>query len=271
MACTKNKGDGIIKRIITVVALFAITALLVGCATAGGKVYQVKHVEQQHVKNAAKRAVELSDQYLTYEISSDDFDKEIEEVKDRVGDFSNYDFGTPEYNVSYAISSLTTATTLKDDAYISEQRDIIAVYIGIAPTGEIYRTPDIWDMDNLLDVQYKYDGLSSVSVSDADDSIFIMANFDVSHNYTPAGVEEFCKTIDTGLLGKNYLLYVSIDYYRQSILHIYIHPKDGVPHVNILMSDEDNTSGDNNDEEDSLPEFEISDIEPFLNNIRILK
>ncbi len=37
LACTKNKGDGIIKRIVTVLALFAITAVLVGCATINVK------------------------------------------------------------------------------------------------------------------------------------------------------------------------------------------------------------------------------------------
>lgn len=123
------------KRLVCFTLITCLIVTLVGCTST--------HVSNQHL-NYGKKAIEIVDQYLDFEISIEEAYAKIEELVDRRDELPDTDYDDPTYFNNFWIEEYTFSISMnlfqlayeigsetEQMEYLLANRNEIAEYIGV--------------------------------------------------------------------------------------------------------------------------------------------
>lgn len=223
----------IIKCTSAILLMFALLISSFGCS-AGKYVFVVSYAGGT-VKQAGGRAVEIVDNYLSFQIDKDEMQTALSEISTRIGDYTGYD-DEPERIVVSNIQSLAEYSHMDSDDEIAEMRDIIAVNCGMKETGRIFdmkKTSEFEqeyaeylvgmedDKEKVIE-KYNIDttGMSYCgSFKGSDGTVIADAVFDFSYGYSPEAVSRFFTALQSEEKGvPDAIAYIK--YYEQLVASI---------------------------------------------------
>lgn len=224
----------IIKYTGAIMLMFAFLISLFGCSS-GKYVFDVAYAGDT-VKQAGERAVEIVDNYLSFQIEKEEMMSSLSSISERLGDYSDYD-RDPDRIAVDRIGDLSEFSHMYSDDEITKIRDIIAVNCGMQETGRIFdmgktskynsEYAEILagmedDKEKVID-KYSLDttGMSSLRSSKRDDgTVDVYATFDYSYGYSPESVSRFLAALQDEAGKGTISALASIEFYEQSVASI---------------------------------------------------
>lgn len=215
----------IIKYTSAIILMFAFLISSFGCSS-GKYVFDVAYAGDT-VKQAGERAVEIVDNYLSFQIEKEEMMSSLSSIATRLGDYSDYD-RKPDRIAVNKIGYLSTFSSMYSDDEIAEMRDVIAVNCGLQETGRIFdmgKSSEFeidTDKEKIID-KYSLDttGMSSLWSSKSDNgTVYVDATFDYSYGYSPESVLRYFSVLHDDKEKGTIDVLASIKFYEQSVASI---------------------------------------------------
>lgn len=210
------------------IALAMVMIVLVvfsGCGNGSGDVWKAEEVSKD-VRPYVKRAVEIIDSYLAFEMSGAEADNNFSELLARFEPLNVTEWDIEEHFVdvmaAYDIRSFKYDTVSeRTDVELRQARDVLAFQIGEAVSGNAY---PVEVQSNLFDeegVPTKLQSLvmpaSSTLFSVIDNKIYVTISFDAVNGVTPTKLYEYTNAILSAVSDAPCDVSISYDYYGQMV------------------------------------------------------